>query len=117
MAIASEFFLTDPFQEVAFADAKEVWISDDRINAPFGILQVHFFQYPLRPTNIFDQERLKVKAERMNDFSRLVSEFQQQFTTWYNRVRCKGRRGTLWADRVQSVLVDGKPPSGVVSNT
>ncbi|OVE82135.1 hypothetical protein BVY04_01750 [bacterium M21] len=65
-------------------------------------------RYPLKPTNDFDRDKLKVEAKRMNNFSRLVSEFQQQFTMWYNRVRCPGRRGTLWADRFKSVLVDGQ---------
>ena len=65
-------------------------------------------RYPLSAKTEFGREKLMAEAERMNDFSRLVSEFQQQFTTWYNRVRSKGRRGTLWADRFKSVLVEGQ---------
>lgn len=45
-------------------------------------------------------------ARQMRDISCLMSRLQQQFTTWFNRTRSRQRRGTLWAQRFKSVLLE-----------
>jgi REP element-mobilizing transposase RayT len=43
---------------------------------------------------------------RMHDVSAYMKTLKQRFSVWYNRTH--QRRGTLWADRFKSVLVEGK---------
>ena len=45
-------------------------------------------------------------ACRMRDISQLMKDLQQQFTCWFNRTRPATRRGTLWAGRFKSVILD-----------
>ena len=45
--------------------------------------------------------------DRMHDLSSFVGELKQRISQWYN-LR-SGRRGPLWEDRFQSVLVQGTP--------
>jgi len=45
-------------------------------------------------------------GERMRDISMFMKDFQQAFSTWFNRTRPQGRRGRLWADRFKSVILD-----------
>jgi REP element-mobilizing transposase RayT len=47
-------------------------------------------------------------AARMRDMSRLIKDLQQRFTCWFNRCRPQKRRGTLWAGRFKSVILDGQ---------
>ena len=42
----------------------------------------------------------------MRDVSCFVGRLQQQFTCWYNRTRPGRRRGTLWAQRFKSVVLE-----------
>ncbi len=58
-----------------------------------------------------DEEAVQVLLARFKkrfcDVSLFVKELKERFSRWYNKQ--KGRRGTLWMDRFQSVLVeDGK---------
>ena len=41
---------------------------------------------------------------RMHDLSAFVRELKQRFGIWYNR--CHGNKGTIWADRFNSVIVE-----------
>jgi len=43
---------------------------------------------------------------RFCDISLFVKELKERFSRWFNKQN--GRRGTLWMDRFQSVLVDGE---------
>ena len=45
-------------------------------------------------------------AERMRDVSCFVKDLQGQFTAWFNKTRPKKRRGSLWAGRFKSILLD-----------
>jgi REP element-mobilizing transposase RayT len=47
----------------------------------------------------------EVLAHRMRDISWYMHYLQQQFSTWFNRTRPSGRRGTLWADRFKHTLL------------
>ena len=47
----------------------------------------------------------EVIAEQMIDISHFMKNFQQQFTVRYNRLN--SCRGSLWADRFKSVILDG----------
>ena len=44
--------------------------------------------------------------DRFCDVSLFVKELKERFSRWFNKQN--GRRGTLWMDRFQSVLVDGE---------
>ena len=44
--------------------------------------------------------------DRFCDVSLFVKELKERFSRWFNKQQ--GRRGTLWMDRFQSVLVDGE---------
>ena len=57
---------------------------------------------PLSP----DDPRCAVVAQQMRDVSHFMSRLQQQFTAWYNRTRPRRRRGTLWAQRFKSVVLE-----------
>lgn len=52
-----------------------------------------------------DDPLCEVVAERMRDISWYMQALQQQFTLWFNRNRCLGRRGTLWADRFKHTIL------------
>jgi REP element-mobilizing transposase RayT len=43
---------------------------------------------------------------RMHDVSEFMKSVKQRFSVWYNRTH--QRRGTLWAERFKSVLVEGR---------
>jgi len=63
------------------------------------------FRAPLRPT----EPECGRQAERMRDISEFMKDLQQKFTCWYNRSRTGGRRrGTLWAERFKSNLIEGQ---------
>ena len=57
---------------------------------------------PLSP----DDPQCGAVALQMRDISCLVGWLQQQFSTWYNKTRTRRRRGTLWADRFKSVILE-----------
>ena len=44
-------------------------------------------------------------GEQMRDISWYMRALQQQFTTWFNRTRPGGRRGTLWAGRFKNTVL------------
>lgn len=44
---------------------------------------------------------------RMHDLSAFVRELKQRFGIWYNQVH--GNKGTIWAERFKSVLVERSP--------
>jgi REP element-mobilizing transposase RayT len=45
-------------------------------------------------------------AEQMRDVSHFMGRLQQRFTSWFNRTRTPRRRGTLWAQRFKSVILE-----------
>ena len=53
------------------------------------------------------REARRVLLARMHDISQLMKTIKQRFTSWYNRRH--NRRGTLWTDRFQSVLLEPQP--------
>ena len=57
---------------------------------------------PVRPE---DPQCAKI-AFQMRDISCFIGRLQQQFTCWYNRTRPRRRRGTLWAQRFKSVILE-----------
>jgi hypothetical protein len=55
------------------------------------------------------EEAEKIRAQllaRMGDVSEYMKAVKQRFSVWYNRSH--QRRGTLWAERFKSVLVEGR---------
>ena len=54
---------------------------------------------------ITDRSRCEKVAEEMIDISNFMKIFQQRFSSYINRVR--KRRGTLWADRFKSLIIEG----------
>ena len=52
-----------------------------------------------------DPKKCQEVAEQMIDISHFMRIFQQRYTRRYNRAH--HRRGTLWADRFKSVILDG----------
>jgi len=59
-----------------------------------------------RPPLAPDDPQCLVVARQMRDISPFMSRLQQQFTSWYNRTRSRRRRGTLWAQRFRSVIIE-----------
>ena len=53
-----------------------------------------------------DEIRCTVIAEKMRNISHFMQNFQQRFTTYYNRTH--NRRGRFWADRFKSTIVQGE---------
>ena len=51
-------------------------------------------------------EMCQEAAEQMVDLSQFMRQLNQRFTFYYNRVH--KRRGTLWADRFKSTILDGR---------
>lgn len=49
----------------------------------------------------------KELLERMGDLSKFMQLLKQRFSIWYNKTR--SRKGTLWAGRFKSVLVEDNP--------
>ena len=47
-----------------------------------------------------------VVARTMRDVSCLVGWVEQRFTSWFNRTRTRRRRGTLWAGRFRSTILE-----------
>ena len=61
----------------------------------------------LNPT--FNAAQCEIVATQMIDISRFMSVFKQRFTCYYNRAH--RRRGTLWADRFKSTILEGSRES------
>ena len=59
-------------------------------------------------------ENLEHVRGRMRDISYFMKDLQQRFTQWYNKGR--ERRGTIWADRFKSVLLEGEAGNSAVWN-
>lgn len=45
-------------------------------------------------------------AEAMRDVGCFTGWIEQRFTSWFNRTRSRRRRGTLWADRFKSTILE-----------
>jgi REP element-mobilizing transposase RayT len=58
-------------------------------------------------------ELLERFKKRFCDISLFVKELKERFSRWFNKQN--GRRGTLWMDRFQSVLVDGEAALATMS--
>ena len=54
------------------------------------------------------EPRVAVLAARLPDISHFMHDLQQQFTSWFNRTRPGRRRGSLWAERFKSVILEGR---------
>jgi hypothetical protein len=53
------------------------------------------------------REARRALLERMHDISELLKTLKQRFTRWFNRRH--HRKGPVWTDRFQSVLIEPKP--------
>ncbi|MBT3374452.1 MAG: hypothetical protein HN742_19085 [Lentisphaerae bacterium] len=58
--------------------------------------------------NWSDKSVIDALGARMRDVSSFCKDVQQRFTSWFNRTRPRRRRGTLWADRFKSVILEGQ---------
>ena len=58
--------------------------------------------------NWSDKSVTDALGARMRDVSSFCKDVQQRFTCWFNRTRPRRRRGTLWADRFKSVILEGE---------
>lgn len=45
-------------------------------------------------------------SQRMRDVSWFMHDLQRQFSTWFNATRSTRRRGTLWAERFKSTVLE-----------
>ena len=93
--------MSNHFHLVVFAPGKVPSPSEAaaRYNAYYPTLP------PLPPT----APECARQAERMRDISEFMKDLQQKFSCWYNRSRTGGRRrGTLWAERFKSNLIEGQ---------
>lgn len=59
---------------------------------------------PLDP--VMDSEKCQQFAEQLNDISFFMRQIHQKFTFYINRMH--NRRGTLWADRFKSTILEGE---------
>ncbi|OPZ25377.1 MAG: Transposase IS200 like protein [Lentisphaerae bacterium ADurb.BinA184] len=64
------------------------------------------YYHGVRPTLAPDDPQCLAAAKRMRDISQFMGCLQQRFTSWYNRTRPLRRRGTLWAQRFKSVVLE-----------
>ena len=53
-----------------------------------------------------DPDKCRQMAEQLNDISFFMRQIHQRFTFYINRVH--NRRGTLWADRFKSTILEGE---------
>ena len=104
-----DFFLIEPisacwlgnhFHLVLFApgDAPDLETAAKRHNAYYDAAKME-----LNPA--YNPEKCRDMAEQMIDLSRFMSLYQQRYTCYYNRRH--NRRGTLWADRFKSTILEG----------
>lgn len=59
-----------------------------------------------KPTLHSDAPDCAEVAESMRDISCFMGRLQQQFSTWFNGSRPKRRRGSLWAGRFKSTILE-----------
>ncbi len=52
------------------------------------------------------EDNYQMHARRLRDVGALMKDFQQHFTTWFNKSRPQLRRGRLWAERFRSVILE-----------
>ena len=71
----------------------------DRYNAYYRKNRI-----PLNPK--LDPEKCRKVGEQLNDISFFMRQVHQRFTFYINRVH--NRRGTLWADRFKSTILEGE---------
>ncbi|MFP4156181.1 MAG: transposase [Opitutales bacterium] len=91
-------------------------ISDDELMRRYRILYRRPTKYQLASVAVLESrlaaggeeaERIRRRLlARMHDVSEYMKAVKQRFSVWYNRSH--NRRGTLWADRFKSVLVEGR---------
>ena len=63
----------------------------------------------MRECGKIDEDMRRKLVERIGDVSVFLGELKQRFSLWYNRRH--GRKGTLWAERFKSVVVEDQPGS------
>lgn len=79
---------------------------DEKLSAPKAAERHNRFyggKAPALAASDPDCERI---AERMRDVSAFVGQIQQVFSCWFNRTRAARRRGSLWADRFKTVILE-----------
>jgi putative transposase len=58
------------------------------------------------PLQVLGEDQLEQLSSRLTDISYFMKDLKQNFTTWFNRRH--NRRGTLWADRFKSTILEGE---------
>lgn len=74
--------------------------------APEAAARYNRFYDGSKPELAADDPYCLTAAKQMRDVSHFMGRLQQQFTSWYNRTRPRRRRGTLWAERFKSVILE-----------
>ena len=74
--------------------------------AYIGLLRDELSDLRSRGMTVMAERRIKGLKKRFCDLSLFVKEVKERFSRWLNKRR--GRKGTLWMDRFNSVLVEGK---------
>ena len=102
--VISVCILDNHWHAVLFAPGEKPSLEDvaKRHNAFYGAKKIE-----LNPS--INPERCAEVAEQVINISSFLSIFQQRFTCYINRVH--KRRGTLWADRFKSTILEGSQES------
>jgi putative transposase len=74
--------------------------------AYIGLLRDELSDLRSRGMTVMAERRIEGLKKRFCDLSLFVKEVKERFSRWLNKRR--GRKGTLWMDRFNSVLVEGK---------
>jgi len=101
---------------VPFVDASGEGISDGELMRRYRTLYRKPTKYQTASLAVMESqlaaggeeaERIRRRLlVRMHDVSEYMKAVKQRFSVWYNRTH--SRRGTLWAERFKSVLVEGR---------
>ena len=101
---------------VPFVDASGEGISDGELLRRYRTLYRKPTKYQTASLAVMESqlaaggeeaERIRRRLlVRMHDVSEYMKAVKQRFSVWYNRTH--SRRGTLWAERFKSVLVEGR---------
>ena len=82
----------------------------ERIAAIHSPHQTRIIRDLLAKAPPMDREAIRERFwRRMGDISQFLKELKQRFSQWHNRRQ--GRRGTLWEERIKSVLIGADGPA------
>jgi putative transposase len=84
-----------------------VYAPDAAPALPEAVRRLNAHYQPKVPYHV-GEPRVAVLAARLPDISHFMHDVQQQFTSWFNRTRPGRRRGSLWAERFKSVILEGR---------